>query len=97
MKVTICRFSTHQTAKVFAILTVISSLIFFCPISLLMMFSGMPNVNTGAPFTGSSMIGLGIIMPIFQGIFAYLFIRFSLWLYNKLYKRIGGIAFETID
>ena len=97
MIIKISRFNSHQTAKVLGIITTISSLILFFPLCLLMAFSTTQSTSVGMPYTVGSMIGFGIIMPIFQGLFMYLFIRFSLWIYNKLFKKIGGIEFETLD
>jgi hypothetical protein len=94
MKIQISRFTPHQTAKVLAVMTAITSFIFFLPISLLMVIVIIRGENTGTAMAIGTMIGLSLITPIIQGLFIYIFIRFSLWLYNKLSKRIGGIEFE---
>lgn len=97
MKVQVKRFSSHQTAKVFAILMAASSLIFVIPFSLIALFSPAAVDTSGnevsfSGFSGFSMMFL--IMPIFQGVMGYIMVRFGMWVYNKLTPHIGGIEFE---
>ena len=91
MKLQISRFSTHQTAKVFALLMAASSLIFVIPFILISMLSPAPE-NSDFPTIGFSLVFL--IMPIFQGLMGYIMVRFGLWVYNLLSPKIGGIEFE---
>jgi hypothetical protein len=94
VKVQVKNFSTHQTAKVFAILMAVSSLLFIIPFSLMGML-----VPTSIDAEGNA-VGTGafnaifLIMPVFQGVFGYIMMRFGMWVYNKLTPRIGGIEFE---
>lgn len=88
MKVQIKNFSTHQTAKVFAILMAVASLLFMIPFILISIFANTHTVNSSA----FSLIF--IMMPLFQGIFGYIMMRFGMWIYNKLTSRVGGIEFE---
>lgn len=94
MKVQVKRFSSHQTAKVFAILMAITSLIFIVPFSLIALFSPASVDANGneVSFSGFSLVFL--IMPIFQGVMGYIMVRFGMWIYNKLTPHIGGIEFE---
>tara|TARA_R110000744_G_scaffold267701_1_gene381552 strand:+ start:47 stop:388 length:342 start_codon:yes stop_codon:yes gene_type:complete len=94
MKVQVKRFSSHQTAKVFAILMAASSLIFVIPFSLIALFSPAAVDTSGneVSFSGFSMMFL--IMPIFQGVMGYIMVRFGMRVYNKLTPHIGGIEFE---
>ena len=98
MKVQIKNFSPHQTAKVFAILIVVSMLLIMIPMSLIVSFGPAPvdqsgnEINVGFPFGM-----MFLVMPIIQGLFGYLMIRVGIWVYNKLYARIGGIEFEFED
>ena len=89
MKIQITRFSTHQTAKVFAILMFFTSLIFMTPFMLLSTFGA----SAEQPGQGV-MASMFLFMPILQGILGYLMVRLGLWLYNKIVGRIGGIEFE---
>ena len=88
MKVQVIRFSTHQSAKVFALLMALASLLFMLPFLLIGLFSS----GTAGQMGGFSLMFL--IMPVFQGIFGYLLMRLGMWLYNKLVPRVGGIEFE---
>lgn len=91
MKVQIKRFSTHQTAKVFSILMALTSLLFMLPFALISMLA----IDGQQGFGGFGL--LFFMMPIFQGVFAYLFMRLGLWLYNKISPRSGGIEFELAE
>lgn len=88
MKVQIKNFSTHQTAKVFAILMAVTSLLFMIPFMLISMFA-----NGTAEHLGVFSL-MFIMMPLLQGIFGYLMVRLGMWIYNKITPRIGGIEFE---
>jgi len=94
MKVQIKQFSTHQTAKVFAILMAVTSLLFIIPFGLLSMFTATPTDLNGNTLNTISIFPMFLIMPIVQGVFGYIMMRFGMWLYNKLTKHIGGIEFE---
>ncbi|WP_438863641.1 hypothetical protein [Neptunicella sp.] len=88
MKVQVKRFSTHQTAKVFAVLMAVTSLLFMIPFMLLSMFAGGDSGQFGVS------VSMFIIMPFFQGVFGYIMVRFGMWIYNKITPRVGGIEFE---
>ncbi|MCW8833076.1 MAG: hypothetical protein OQK09_16025 [Colwellia sp.] len=94
MKVQVKNFSTHQTAKVFAILMAASSLILIIPFSLLGMLAPTPIGAEGNTISSGAFSGIFLIMPIFQGIFGYIMMRLGLWIYNMLTPRIGGIEFD---
>jgi heme A synthase len=94
MKVQVKRFSSHQTAKVFAILMAASSLIFIIPFSLIALFSPAAVDTNGNEVSFSGFSLMFLIMPIFQGVMGYIMVRFGLWVYNKLTPHIGGIEFE---
>ena len=95
MQVQISRFSPHQTAKVFAILMALSSLIFMLPFALMTYMMPGPMDASGHPVNVTFPFGtMAIFMPIAQGIMGYLMVLFGTWLYNKLYTSIGGIEFE---
>ena len=95
MKVQIKNFSAHQTAKVFALLVVVTMLPFMIPMSLIVFFGLSAvdkhgnEINLGFPF---GMMFLAA--PFIQGLVGYIMIRIGIWVYNKLYKKIGGIEFE---
>jgi hypothetical protein len=88
MKVQVKNFSTHQTAKVFAILMAVTSLLFMIPFILISLLASSTEGYIGA------FSFMFILMPIFQGVFGYIIMRFGMWVYNKITPRVGGIEFE---
>lgn len=94
MKVQVKGFSTHQTAKVFAILMAVTSLIFVVPFSLVTLLAPSAVDANGNEVSFSAFSLMFIIMPIFQGVMGYIMVRFGLWVYNKLTPHMGGIEFE---
>lgn len=94
MKIQVKRFSTHQTAKVFALLMAATSLLFFVPFGLISLLTPTPTAPDGTSPSMMPFLFMFLIMPIFQGVFGYIMIRLGLWVYNKLSPRIGGFEFE---
>lgn len=94
MKVQVKKFSTHQTAKVFAILVAVTSLLIIIPFSLLSMLMPSPVDASGNEITSGSFGVVFLIMPIFQGMMGYIMMRIGLWVYNKIAPSTGGIEFE---
>ena len=90
MKTQIKRFSPHQNAKVFAVLMALSSLVFVVPFVLMSMFMA-PDGSTGMPFF------MVVLFPVFYLVLGYLMVVVGCWLYNVMYKYIGGIEFERSD
>ena len=87
MKKQIERFSPHQNGKVFAVLMAVTSLVFLIPFALIAAVA-MP------PGRGPSLLVL-ILLPLFYLVFTYLSIASGCWVYNVMYKHIGGIEFES--
>lgn len=94
MKVQVKSFSTHQTAKVFAILMALTSLLFVIPFSLMSMLAPTPIDPNGNEVAFRSFSMVFLIMPIFQGLMGYVMMRVGMWMYNKISPRTGGIEFE---
>ena len=93
MKVQVKKFSTHQTAKVFGFMMFVTSLLFAIPFSMIGFFAsshGEFGVGGASVFSLMTLI----FMPVFQGIVGYIVVRLSLWIYNKLAAKTGGIEFE---
>lgn len=91
------RFSPHQTAKVVAVLMAIGSLPMFIPMILISMFT-MPLMD--AQGSSSDFFGLSfffLIFPIFYLIIGYISIWIGCWLYNIMYRFVGGFEFELAD
>ena len=76
MKITIKRFAPHQNAKVFAVLTAVTSLIFLVPMAIVMSFT-MPEVDQhGNPV--HFQMGVSFVVAYFL---------FSSWLYFGIHRR----------
>jgi len=87
MKKQIARISVHQTSKVLAILYVVMSLV-FVPVGLVMIINAPQH----------SMIGwMYLLMPVFYGLFGYLFAAFFCWIYNITAKNVGGVEFTVVE
>jgi hypothetical protein len=94
MKKQIKRLAPHQNGKVLGILMALSTLPMFA-LMMLPMFIMMPKVDgSGNPIDRFFPFGMFLLMPVFYLIFTYLFVAFGSWLYNILYKFIGGLEFE---
>ena len=95
MKKQISRLSPHQNGKVFGVLMAVSSLIFLLPMFAIMFFT-MPEVDQhGNPVTFP--IFMILLMPIFYLIFGYISVAIWCFIYNFLFKYIGGIEFVLED
>ena len=90
MKTQITRFSPHQNAKVLAVLSAISSLIFLVPFTLIAIF-------TAPEGAGAMPLFMILLFPIFYLVFGYLMVAAGCWFYNAMFRHIGGIEFERSD
>jgi ABC-type multidrug transport system permease subunit len=92
MRKELISFETKPTAKTITIWMALFSLIF----SIIGIF-----LLIGYGLSGNkALLPMGImytILPIFYLTIGYLFIRFTLWLYNKVAKKFGGIIINTQD
>lgn len=87
MKQQVARLSPHQNGKVFAVLMALGSLVFLGPFCVLLMFG--PNDPNAPP------VWLFLLLPLFYLIFGYISVAVGCWLYNIMFKHIGGIEFEA--
>lgn len=87
MKQQIARFSPHQNAKVFAVLTAVGSIVFMVPFMLITFAS--------APAEARPPVWLLFGMPVLYLVMGYVSVVIGCAVYNALYKFIGGIEFET--
>ena len=92
MKTQIKNFSPHQNAKVFAVLTAISSLIFIVPMVVIVLLMAPPVDQHGNPTTIPTL--MMFLMPIAYLIFGYISVAIGCLIYNFITKFIGGIEFE---
>lgn len=87
MKQQIARFSPHQNGKVFAILMALGALVFMMPFMLFAFAT--------APVAARPPMLFFLAMPILYLVMGYVMVAIGCALYNFMYKRIGGIEFET--
>lgn len=87
MKQQIARFSPHQNGKVFAVLALVSSLVFMVPMMLFAFASAPPEARPPMLFM--------LAMPVLYLVIGYVSVAIGCAVYNLLYKHIGGIEFEA--
>lgn len=87
MKQQIARFSPHQNGKVMAILMAVGSLVFVIPFMLIAMASAPAEARPPALFM--------LAMPILYLVMGYISVAVGCWVYNLLFKYIGGIEYEV--
>jgi hypothetical protein len=87
MKQQVARLSPHQNAKVFAVLTALSSLVLLVPFFL--MFAGFGPAQSRPP------LFLMLLMPVLYLVFGYVVTIIACALYNLMFRYIGGIEFES--
>ena len=75
------RFSPHQTAKVFAVILATLTL----PIAIL------------SVFVNHTPLIFSLIILLFYPVSSYVLVTISCWLYNVMFKYIGGIEIEFND
>ena len=86
MKQQVQRFSPHQNGKVFGVLMAIGSLVFLVPMFLIFAFA--------APQEGGPPAFVVLLFPLMYLVFGYLSVAVGCWLYNIMFKYIGGIEYE---
>ena len=79
------RFSPHQNAKVIAILMALASLVFMLP--FLLFASVVAPRGIGMP------LSMMVLFPVIYLVLGYLGVA-SCWIYNAMFKHIGGIEYE---
>lgn len=95
MKSQIRRFPPHQNAKVFAVVMAACIIPFFIPMALMMSFT-MPEIDQhGNPIEFPLMMFW--IMPLFYLVFGYISVVIGCFIYNFLYRFVGGIEIEMVE
>jgi hypothetical protein len=87
MKQQIARFSPHQNGKVFAVLALVSSVVFMVPFMVIAFAS--------APAAARPPLFFVLGMPILYLVMGYVSVAIGCAVYNVMYKHIGGIEFEA--
>jgi len=87
MKQQVARLSPHQNGKVFAVLMALGSLVFVVPMALVFSFT--------APDPKAPPAWFFLMFPVAYLVIGYIGVAVGCWLYNTMFKVIGGIEFET--
>jgi drug/metabolite transporter (DMT)-like permease len=87
MKQQVARLSPHQNGKVFGVLMALLSLVFVVPFSLSFAFA--PSDPNAPP------AWLFMLFPLLYLVMGYLTVAVACWLYNVMFKHIGGIEYEA--
>lgn len=96
MKITIARLSSHQNAKVVAVLMAISSLFFVIPMFIAFALLA-PGVDAqGREISGPPALAI-LFLPLLYLAMGYVMVRLACWLYNFMFQYLGGLEYETRD
>ncbi len=87
MQMQIEQLSPHQNGKVFGVLTAIVSFIFLAPFTLVALAT--------APQNAAPPIFLFLLFPLIYMLLSYAMVAIGCWLYNRLFRHIGGIEFKA--
>jgi len=88
------RLSPHQNGKVCGVLMAVITLPMFLFMGVPMLLLMPKADHAGNPAHFAFPMVMFLLMPIFYLVFTYLFLAFGCWLYNKLYRWLGGFEFE---
>jgi ABC-type Na+ efflux pump permease subunit len=96
MKKQIARLSPHQNGKVLGTLLGLSTAVFIIPVVVIASFATRGAVDQhGDPVNFP--VFLFIFVPVVYAVFGYLGGAFWCFVYNVLFKYIGGIEFEAVE
>lgn len=93
MRKQISRLSPHQNAKVMAVLMTIGMAVMMLPMMLVTFFAVPATDPDGNPVNLPYVAF--VAMPLGYLVFSYLFMVVGCWLYNLMYRVIGGFEFDT--
>ena len=96
MKVQIARLSPHQNAKVFAVLMAIVSLLFVVPMFIAFQFMPTGVDASGNPVEPASAL-FPLLFPFLYLVMGYVMVIAGCWLYNVMFKVLGGFEYEIRD
>jgi hypothetical protein len=87
MKVMIKRLPPHQNAKVVAILMALASLVFVLPWFLV--------ITLTTPAGMRPPLLMLVLLPLIYLVLSYVMVAVSCAVYNRMYRFIGGLEFES--
>ena len=83
----ITRVQPHSVALIFAVFSLLSSLLIFVPLMLL---------PTGFGSTARhGLAWVGLLMPLLYAVISYVMVWIVCWVYNLIAPRVGGIRIEV--
>ena len=88
MRQQITRVSIVQSSKIMAAFYVLMGCFYAVAGVFMLLFGGAEMRVTGIIF---------LLMPVFMGIFGFIWLAFFAWVYNVLAKVLGGVEFELTD
>lgn len=89
MKIRISRISVVQTAKIFAVFSLVTSI----PLLVLEAIPVIALPGPRPPFFGSYVL----LMPVFYGVSTFMAVALAAWIYNVLAKFLGGVEFTSVE
>ena len=96
MKVQIARFSPHQNAKVFAVLMALGSLFIAVPMFFAFLYMP-PGFDARGNPVNPPPAAIAFLFPLIYLVLGYVMVVGSCWLYNFMFRYLGGIEYETGD
>lgn len=96
MKIRITRFSPHQNAKVFAVLMALGSLSFAVPVFFVFLYMP-PGVDARGNPVNPPPAAAALLFPVLYLVMGYMTVAVGCWLYNFMFRYLGGIEYETRD
>jgi hypothetical protein len=96
VKIQIARFSPHQNAKVFAVLMALASLFFAVPMFVAFLYMP-PGVDAHGNPLNPPPAAFAFLFPLIYLAMGYVMVAAGCWLYNFMFKYLGGIEYETRD
>ena len=89
------RFAPHQTAKVFGLLMAVGSLPLLLPMMIMVLIAEPQYDPQGNPVDFP--FEMAFVFPIIYLVFGYISIRIGCWIYNLMFRYVGGFEIEFTD
>jgi Na+/H+-dicarboxylate symporter len=67
------------------------------PLILIATLAGVASHQELGALGAVGLVALSLFLPVFYGVFGFLFGALSAWLYNTIARRLGGLRIELAD